>query len=138
MPISVYIPRVPRPRATLDAFTAIGEPRRRAILDALATLGPLGVTALVAALGWPQPLVSKHLAILREAGIVTREQEGRERIYSLRADKLREVHDWVRAYERFWDHHIDRIKSRAERTALAQARAQHTTPRTDRSHKENA
>lgn len=115
-----------RSPSSADAFTAIAEPRRREILGALA--GPGGahgaesfegerdVTWLVKELGWPQPQVSKHLGVLREAGLVSVVRKGRRRVYSLNGEQLRTVHDWVKTYERFWDQQLERIKQRAERT----------------------
>ncbi len=105
-----------RARTTSDAFNAIAEPRRRQILDLLA-LGELQVNDVVASLGVAQPQVSKHLRILREVGLVRVRGSGRRRLYQLNADRLKAVHDWVRTFEPFWDHQIDRIKERAERLA---------------------
>ena len=109
-----YIGDVPRSPTTADAFTAIAEPQRRAILGALAGGGDRDVSWLVDRLGWPQPQVSKHLGVLREVGLVRVVRDGRRRIYSLNGEGLRPVYDWVKAYERFWDHQLRRIKDRAE------------------------
>jgi DNA-binding transcriptional ArsR family regulator len=107
-----------RTPTTADAFTAIAEPRRREILTALAASGGAGgerdVTWLVEVLGWPQPQVSKHLAVLREAGLVSVVRKGRRRMYSVNGRELRPVYEWVKSYERFWEHQLDRIKRRAE------------------------
>ena len=105
-----------RSRATSDAFNAVAEPRRRHILDLLA-LGERPVNDVVAALGMAQPQVSKHLRVLREVGLVSVRGSGTQRLYKLNADRLRTIHDWVRTFEPFWDHQIDRIKERAERMA---------------------
>ena len=105
-----------RSPTTLDAFTAIAEPRRRAILGAVAVLGrECDVSWLVGELGWPQPQVSKHLAVLRRAGLVSVVRKGRRRMYSVNGDELKPVYEWVKAYERLWDQQIQRIKERAER-----------------------
>src|SRR5260370_18248014 len=71
-----------RAATTTDAFNAVAEPRRRQILDAIAG-GQRSVTELVAILDMPQPLVSKHLRVLREVGIVTAREDGRQRLYRL-------------------------------------------------------
>ncbi|HMN97556.1 MAG TPA: metalloregulator ArsR/SmtB family transcription factor [Phycisphaerales bacterium] len=114
-----------------DAFAAIAEPRRRELLGALARGdGERDVSWLVADLGWPQPQVSKHLAVLRQVGLVTVARSGKRRMYSLNGLKLREVHDWVKTYERFWDHQLRRIKERAERV---ERRGREATD-TDRQH----
>ena len=110
---------MPRATTTSDAFNAIAEPRRRAIIELLAKRGALAVGAIVAALGFQQPDVSKHLAVLREVGIVSVSQDGRQRVYRLEAESLKTVHDWVKAFEEHWSHLMDRIKERAERKAAS-------------------
>jgi DNA-binding transcriptional ArsR family regulator len=104
-----------RSPTTADAFTAIAEPRRREILGTLAnSAGEHDVTWLVDALGWPQPQVSKHLGVLRKVGLVNVVRKGKRRVYSLNGQGLRPVYDWVKNYERFWEHQLQRIKDRAE------------------------
>ncbi len=76
---------------------------------------------LVDALGLGQPQVSKHLRVLREVGLVRVRDEGRRRLYTLNAERLKAIHDWVKTFEPFWDHQIDRIKDRAERLARERA-----------------
>jgi DNA-binding transcriptional ArsR family regulator len=106
---------MPRSPTTADAFTAIAEPRRREILGALAgSDGARDVSWLVDALGWPQPQVSKHLGVLRKVGLVSVERKGKHRVYSLNGQGLRPVYDWVKTYQRFWEHQLKRIKERAE------------------------
>jgi len=97
-----------RAATTTDAFNAIAEPRRRQILDILAA-GERSVTDLVALLGHAQPLVSKHLRVLREVGLVDVRDEGRQRIYRLNGHALKPVHDWVSAYEHSWSQRLDRL-----------------------------
>jgi DNA-binding transcriptional ArsR family regulator len=105
-----------RSPATADAFTAIAEPRRRQILGALADSDDeRDVSWLVEELGWPQPQVSKHLGVLRKVGLVSVVRKGQRRMYSVNGQKLQPVYDWVKSYERFWDHQLQRIKDRAER-----------------------
>ena len=105
-----------RAPTTADAFNAIAEPRRREILGALANTGDeRDVTWLVEKLGWPQPQVSKHLGVLRQVGLVSVARKGKRRMYSLNGQGLRPVYDWVKTYERFWEHQLVRIKDRAER-----------------------
>lgn len=106
---------MPRSPTTADAFTAIAEPRRREILGTLANSDrERDVTWLVEKLGWPQPQVSKHLGVLRKVGLVRVARQGKRRMYSLNAEGLRTVYDWVKAYEKFWDQQLQRIKERAE------------------------
>ncbi len=111
---------MPRAPTTSDVFNAIAEPRRREIVELLARRGALTVGTLVVTLGLPQPAVSKHLGVLRKVGLVAVIKQGRERVYSLEAEKLKTVHDWVKAFEGLWGHQLDRIKERAERRAHEQ------------------
>ncbi|HZS15555.1 MAG TPA: metalloregulator ArsR/SmtB family transcription factor [Candidatus Dormibacteraeota bacterium] len=97
-----------RAATTTDAFNAVAEPRRRQILDALAS-GELSVGELVELLGLPQPLVSKHLKVLREVELVAVREAGRQRLYRLNGQPLKAIHDWVRAYERSWSEAFDRM-----------------------------
>jgi DNA-binding transcriptional ArsR family regulator len=107
---------------TSDVFNAIAEPRRREIIDLLAGGStPRTVGDLVETLNIPQPAVSKHLGVLRKVGLVTVSKQGQHRLYQLNAEELKPVHDWVKNFERFWSHHVDRIKQRAERIARERA-----------------
>src|SRR5271163_3425176 len=110
-----------RAATTTDVFNAIAEPRRRQIVELLARRGALAVGTLVAALGLPQPAVSKHLGVLRKVGVVTVTKQGKQRVYNLEAQKLKTVHDWVKAFEELWGHQLDRIKERAEQRAREQS-----------------
>jgi len=58
--------------------------------------------------------ISKHLGVLKKVGLVSERREGRLRIYRLNGERLRPIHEWVKNYEQFWVHQLDRIKSRAE------------------------
>ncbi|MDQ2774573.1 MAG: metalloregulator ArsR/SmtB family transcription factor [Acidobacteriota bacterium] len=104
-----------RAATTTDVFNAIAEPRRREIIDLLVDGDEHAVGEIVDALRMPQPSVSKHLGVLRKVGIVSVTTRGQLRLYRLDAKELKPVHDWVKQYERFWAHHLDRIKERAER-----------------------
>jgi DNA-binding transcriptional ArsR family regulator len=117
---------MPRAATTTDAFNAIAERRRRAIIDVLAGGGPHTVGEVVARLRIPQPAVSKHLGVLRAVGIVSARRRGRFRLYRLNAKELKPVHEWVKTYERFWTHHLDRIKERAERRAAEESAHERT------------
>lgn len=77
--------------------------------------------ALVVALGLPQPAVSKHLSVLRKVGVVAVVTQGKQRVYNLEAEKLKTVHDWVKAFEELWGHQLDRIKERAEQRSREKA-----------------
>jgi len=102
-----------RAATTTDAFNAVAEPRRREILNFLA-LQDRPVGAIVAALGLEQPSVSKHLRVLRDVGLVRVRREGRQKLYRTNADAIRPLHEWTSGFERFWQHHLSRIKELAE------------------------
>jgi DNA-binding transcriptional ArsR family regulator len=116
-----------RSPTTSDAFNAVAEPRRRQILDLLAR-GERPVNDVVASLGMAQPQVSKHLRVLREVGLVDVRGDGRQRLYRLNAEPLRPIHDWVRTFERYWDHQLGRIKERAEGGASGRPAGQDEPP----------
>jgi DNA-binding transcriptional ArsR family regulator len=97
-----------RAATTADAFNAVAEPRRRQILDVLSG-GERPVNDLVTLLGLAQPLVSKHLRVLREVGLVDVRGEGRQRVYRVNARPLQPIHDWVKNYERSWSQRFDRL-----------------------------
>ena len=82
------------------------ETRRRQIVDLLSG-GERPVNDLVEALELPQPLVSKHLRVLREVGVVTARDAGRQRLYRLHGPALKPLHDWVQGYARLWAERFD-------------------------------
>jgi DNA-binding transcriptional ArsR family regulator len=97
-----------RAATTTDAFNAVAEPRRRQILDLLAA-GELPVNDLVRTLGIAQPLVSKHLRVLREVGLVGVRDEGRQRLYRLTGQPLKPIYDWVKGYEQSWSRRFEQL-----------------------------
>jgi len=102
---------------TIDVFRAVADETRRAILDLLEK-GERTVNDLVACFRISQPAVSKHLRVLREAGLVRARKEGRRRVYSLRARRLREIADWVEHYERLWAEKMDALGGKKLRDHL--------------------
>jgi DNA-binding transcriptional ArsR family regulator len=92
-----------------DVYAAIADPTRRAMLLRLAKEGEKSVTQLVEPFSISQPAVSKHLRILREARLVRTRKEGRIRLYTIEASKLREVHDWVTHFEKYWDEKLNAL-----------------------------
>jgi DNA-binding transcriptional ArsR family regulator len=108
-----------RAATTTDIYNAIAEPRRRQIIELLSedNAQPRSVNELVERMRLPQPAVSKHLGVLRKVGVVTVTKQGQHRLYQLNPEQLKTVHDWVKAFERFWAHQVDRIKQRAEQKA---------------------
>ncbi len=114
---------MPRAATTTDVFNAIAEPRRREIIDVLVDGREHAVGEVVNILKIPQPAVSKHLGVLRKVGIVAVTKHGQLRMYRLNAKELKPVHDWVKTYERFWTHQLNRVKERAEQK-MAERKAQ--------------
>ena len=102
-----------RVAASADSFHAIADGSRRVLLDLLRD-GERPVGDLVAATGRSYALVSQHLQVLLNAGVVSCRPEGRQRIYRLDATPLRAVHDWTAEYERFWDERIARLRRRLD------------------------
>jgi DNA-binding transcriptional ArsR family regulator len=93
---------------THDPFNAVAEPKRRQVLEAIAT-AEISVNDLVSKLGWPQPMVSKHLGVLKKVGLVQERRVGRQRLYRVNADQLKPIYDWVTPFERFWRERYDRL-----------------------------
>lgn len=91
-----------------DAFIAIAEPHRRLIIEYLAR-GERAAGEIVEFLGLAQSMVSKHLKVLREVGIVRVESIGRKRIYRLEPRALEPIHSWVAVYEQMWTEKFDRL-----------------------------
>jgi len=94
---------------TVDAFTVLAEPSRRRILDRLRR-AESSVGELVDALGMSQPAVSKHLRVLRDAGLVTCRTAAQRRIYRIDTTPLRVVDDWLGPYRSMWTAHLDALE----------------------------
>jgi DNA-binding transcriptional ArsR family regulator len=90
-------------------FEVLAEPHRRRILDLLRT-GDLPVGALVTELGISQPGVSKHLRVLRDAGLVEVMPEAQRRVYRLLPGPLREIDEWLAPYRRAWETRLDDLE----------------------------
>jgi DNA-binding transcriptional ArsR family regulator len=105
-----------RASTTSDPFNAVADKKRRQVLDTLAQ-GERPVSDLVALLGWPQPQVSKHLGVLRKVGLVSVRRVSRQRLYKLNAERLKPILEWVKTFEQFWEHQLQRVKERAEAKA---------------------
>ncbi len=97
----------------MTAYAALAAPPRRRILDLLRD-GERSVNDLVGRLGLSQPGVSKHLRVLREAGLVEVRPEGRERWYGLRAQPLAEVDEWLEPYREYWNERLDALERHLE------------------------
>jgi DNA-binding transcriptional ArsR family regulator len=108
MSISVYVLAMARAATTTDVFNAVAEPRRREILDRLGA-DELAVGELVAGMALAQPLVSKHLRVLREVGLVDVRSDGRQRLYRVNGPALKPLHDWVAGFRAMWDERFDAV-----------------------------
>ena len=97
----------------VTAFAALAEPSRRRILDLLREREH-AVGELVPQLRLSQPGVSKHLKVLRDAGLVEVRIDGRRRVYGLRAEPLAEVEAWLEPYRRHWSARLDALERHLE------------------------
>ncbi|GAA2715433.1 MULTISPECIES: ArsR/SmtB family transcription factor [Actinoplanes] len=86
----------------VDVFTALANPTRREVLRLLREDGPHPVNRLAGRFDMRRPSFSEHLRLLKDAGLVTERRDGRERVYSLRAEPLHELAGWLAPYESFW------------------------------------
>ncbi|GAB3689415.1 metalloregulator ArsR/SmtB family transcription factor [Saccharopolyspora tripterygii] len=91
----------------------LAEPHRRDILDLLRS-GERAVGDLVERLPLSQPTVSKHLKVLREAGLVEVRQDAQRRWYRLRPEPLAEIDSWLRPYRHLWERHLDALERHLE------------------------
>ena len=104
-----------RNAAELDVFRVIADPTRRAILDRLRA-GPAPVNELAADFAQSRPAISKHLAVLRRAHLVTEQRAGRERVYELEPRPLQQVAGWIEGYRSFWQMSLGNLKRHLEKT----------------------
>jgi DNA-binding transcriptional ArsR family regulator len=93
-----------------DVLEVLAEPQRRRILDALRH-GESSVGALVDGLGKSQPLVSKHLRVLRDAGLVEVRVDGQRRLYRVRPEPLAELDTWLEPYRQMWRTSLERLEA---------------------------
>jgi DNA-binding transcriptional ArsR family regulator len=97
-----------------SAFAIIAEPSRRAILSLLASC-ERSVGDIEEQLGLPQPSVSKHLRVLRDAGFVESTVDAQRRVYRLRPEPLQEIDAWLAPFRRMWSAHIDALERHLNR-----------------------
>src|SRR5690606_35844686 len=100
---------MPEPARTRDVFAAIADPTRRRLLRLLDD-GEMSLSAVSGHFPMSRPAVSKHLRILREAGLVHERRVGRETRYRLRPEPLSEVADWLAYFERYWHNKLSMLK----------------------------
>jgi len=97
-----------------SVFEIIAEPNRRTILSLLAS-SQQSVGEIERQLRMPQPTVSKHLRVLREAGFVESTVDAQRRLYRLRPEPLHEVDAWLAPFRRFWSAHLDALEGHLDR-----------------------
>ena len=97
-----------------SVFEIIAEPNRRAILGLLVSCQP-SVGEIERQLRMPQPTVSKHLRVLREAGFVESTVDAQRRLYRLKPEPLRELDAWLAQFRRFWSAHVDALERHLDR-----------------------
>ena len=98
----------------VETFEILAEPNRRAILSLL-TSSEQSVGEIERQLHMPQPTVSKHLRVLREAGLVESTVDAQRRLYRLKPGPLREVDMWLDQFRRFWSAHVDALEWHLDR-----------------------
>jgi DNA-binding transcriptional ArsR family regulator len=97
-----------------SVFEIIAEPNRRAIMSLLVS-SQQSVGEIERQLRMPQPTVSKHLRVLREAGVVESTVDAQRRLYRLKPEPLQEVETWLAQFRRFWSAHMDALERHLDR-----------------------
>jgi DNA-binding transcriptional ArsR family regulator len=103
-------------------FNALAEPNRMRIVELLRD-GPHSVNEIVAQLQLSQPLVSKHLRVLSQAGLVTVRPNAQQRIYQLEAQPFEELDGWLAGYRKLWETRLDRLDEYLQEVKKAQKQA---------------
>ena len=111
-----------------SVFEIVAEPNRRAILSLLVS-SEHSVGEIERQLRMSQPMVSKHLRVLRDAGFVESTVDAQRRLYRLKPGPFQEVHDWLAQFRRFWSTHIDALERYLDRMDPSQSTKTKTTSR---------
>ena len=114
-----------------SVFEIIAEPNRRAILSLLVS-SQQSVGEIERQLGMPQPAVSKHLRVLREAGFVESTVDAQRRLYRLKPAPLQEIDAWLAPFRRFWSAHVDALERHLDRMDQPTPTKRKTTRKTTR------
>ncbi len=109
-----------------SVFEVIAEPNRRAILSLLVS-SQQSVGEIERQLGMPQPAVSKHLRVLREAGFVESMVDRQRRLYRLKPEPLQEIDAWLAPFRRFWSAHVDALERHLDRMDQSRPTKRKTT-----------
>jgi DNA-binding transcriptional ArsR family regulator len=108
-----------RPSATEDVFRAVADPTRRAALETLLRFREIPVTELADRLGVTLPMLSRHLAVLRAAGLVQERRAGRQRLYSIQPQPLQDLFDWAALFSEFWSERLKGLHDYLDRQTVA-------------------
>jgi DNA-binding transcriptional ArsR family regulator len=119
-----------------SVFEIIAEPNRRAILSLLVS-SQQSVGEIERQLRMPQPTVSKHLRVLRDAGFVESTVDAQRRLYSLKPEPFQEVEDWLAQFRWFWSTHIDALERHLDRMDQAAPTKRKTSRKQSRSKRES-
>jgi DNA-binding transcriptional ArsR family regulator len=111
-----------------SVFEIIAEPNRRAILGLLLT-SQQSVGEIERQLRMPQPTVSKHLRVLREAGFVESTVDAQRRLYRLKPEPLQELEAWLAPFRRFWSAHLDALERHLDRMDQSTSKKKKTSRR---------
>ncbi len=118
-------------RRVESVFEIIAEPNRRAILSLLVS-SQQSVGDIERQLGMPQPTVSKHLRVLRDAGFVEATVDAQRRLYRLKPEPLQELDAWLAPFRRFWSSHVDALERHLDRMDQSAATRSKTKRKTRR------
>lgn len=110
--------------ATVDVFSALASPVRRELLRLLRDAGPLPVQELASEFNLRRPTVSEHLKVLLDAGLVTEQRHGRQRIYQLEPEPFLGLRGWLAPYEQFWRERLSDFAALVDETARTEGRAE--------------
>ena len=114
-----------------SVFEVIAEPNRRAILGLLVS-AEQSVGEMERRLRIPQPAVSKHLRVLRDAGVVESTIDAQRRVYRLKPEPLQEVDAWLAPFRRFWSAHVDALERHLDRMHPSTTTTRKTKEKTTR------
>jgi len=95
----------------LKTFSALADDTRMAIVEQLMNHGELPAGDLVRGASISAPAISRHLKVLREAGLIRQRAEGTKRLYSARPESLRLIADWTQSKRAFWESSLDRLEA---------------------------
>ena len=112
-----------------SAFEIIAEPNRRAILSLL-VVSEQSVGEIERQHNMPQPAVSKHLRVLREAGFVESTVHAQRRLYRLKPEPLQEIDAWMAQFRRFWSAHVDALERHLDRMEQSESTKKKTRRKT--------